>query len=158
MNSLEGEAYASGFDLFAISGSDAARLADTQLIFGAPWWDHYLPLRMYMKGGALHLLEPAVWHLTHDERWNWPLWTRLGQTFVDEIEPDATSTYKAGLAAAKREPWLGWRNFLRQNLIKRPTQEEKRIAFLHRLSHLNIKFVDEHAARDTHEYPCLDKP
>ena len=146
MSSLEGEAYAPGFDFFAINGSDAARLADTQLIFGAPWWDHYLPLRTYMKGGTLHILESAVFHLTHDERWNWPLWTKLGQTFLDEIEPGATSTYKAGLDAAKRAPWLGWRHFLQQNLIKPPTQEEKRMAFLHRLSQLNIRFVDEHAA------------
>jgi hypothetical protein len=145
MNTLEGEAHASGFDLFSITGFDAAHLVDTQLIFGAPWWDHYLPLRMHMKGGTLHLLEPVVFHLAHDERWNWSLWTKLGQTFLDEIEPGATSAYKAGLDAAKRAPWLGWRHFLRQNLIKPPTQEEKRMAVLHRVSQLNVRFVDEHA-------------
>lgn len=146
MDHTEGAEYAAGFDLFAINGRDAARLADTQLIFGAPWWDHYLPLMMHMKGGKLRLIEPAVFHLAHEERWDWPLWTRLGQTFLGEIEQAATAPYKESLGAAKKGPWLGWRRFIQQTLLQPLAREEKTIAALHRVSHLNVAYLDEHAS------------
>lgn len=143
--SRDGEPYDIGFDLFAITCADAARFIQTRLIFGAPWWDHYLPLMMLMTGGRLGLMAPSVFHLVHEERWNWPLWTRLGTTFLEEVEAASTNAYRDGLTEAKREPWLGWRKFMRDNVLKPATQEQRTAAALHRISSFNVRLINEHA-------------
>jgi hypothetical protein len=143
----EGTTYHSGFDFFATNVADVAGLRDSQLVFGAPWWDHYLPLMLHMRGCKLHLLEPSVVHLVHDERWDWTLWTALGQKFLKAISQSATDAdYKARLKIARKgersQPW--WRLGQRQLPTKDVGEEIDHI--LHRVCAMNVLFLDERAS------------
>jgi hypothetical protein len=91
-------AYRHGFDFFAVHTSDLSRdLLESSLVFGAPWWDHYLPLALHMLGHRVTQIVPEVTHMEHDERWSWAVWSCLGRRFIDEIRPVATATYRARL-------------------------------------------------------------
>jgi hypothetical protein len=76
----------SGYDFFAGHADDISGLSDAGMVFGAPWWDHFFPLLMLMQGYRIYQIGPAVVHLNHAKRWNWPVWEALGQRFVAEIK------------------------------------------------------------------------
>lgn len=80
-----GKPFFYGYDFFAAHGADAAALAKSQLIFGAPWWDHFFPLAMHLHGCRITQLEPTITHLHHVERWDWSAYRELGDRFVAEM-------------------------------------------------------------------------
>lgn len=82
-----GKPFFYGYDFFAAHGADAAALAKSQLVFGAPWWDHFFPLAMHLHGCRLTQLEPTIMHLHHVERWDWSTYRKLGDRFLAEIRP-----------------------------------------------------------------------
>src|SRR3954468_21601096 len=82
-----GTPYFYGYDFFAAYSSDVAALAKTELVFGAPWWDHFFPLAMHLRGCQLTQLEPQVIHLNHDERWDPTTYKKVGDRFIAEIRP-----------------------------------------------------------------------
>lgn len=143
----EGSPYYAGFDFFAANVADVTGLRDSQMVFGAPWWDHYLPLMLHMRGCKLRLLEPSVVHLVHSERWDWNLWAALGQKFLKAISQGATDAdYKARLKIARKDerpqPW--WRLGPRPQATKDPEEEINGI--LHRVCSMNVLFLDERAS------------
>jgi hypothetical protein len=82
-----GKPFFYGYDFFAAHGAEAVALAKSQLVFGAPWWDHFFPLAMHLHGHRLTQLEPTVTHLHHAERWDWANYRKLGNRFVAELQP-----------------------------------------------------------------------
>jgi hypothetical protein len=82
----EGIPYGPGFDFFAMHVQDAARLPDFGLIFGAPWWDHFVPTVLGLMGVELTLeREPFVYHLNHEERWQLAVWMQLGERYAEAV-------------------------------------------------------------------------
>ena len=142
----EGTPYHSGYDFFAGHANDISGLPEAGMVFGAPWWDQFFPLLMFMQGCRIYQTEPAVLHLNHTERWNWPMWEALGQRFVAEIETCANDiTYRSQLENAIKRRTGRLLSDLKYNLWKRLPKnaagEPSRM--LHRVSHVNISFLDQ---------------
>ena len=74
-----------GYDFFAGHADDISGLPDGGMVFGAPWWDYYLPLMMFGRGCRIYQTEPAVLHLAHEVKW-WEAWEDLGHRFVAETQ------------------------------------------------------------------------
>ena len=135
-----------GYDFFAGHADDISELPDAGMVFGAPWWDYFFPLLMFMQGCHIWQIKPAVLHLNHKERWTWAVWEKLGQRFVAEVGARAADkTYRLRLEDAikgrtGRPLWD-----LTYNILKRlpmiAAGEPRRI--LHRVAIANIAFLDE---------------
>ena len=136
---LSGELYGFGFDFFAIHASDIELVSnDIGLIFGMPWWDHYLPIALIGRGlKPVAIDEPFAFHLLHTERWNFDLWQSLGTKFIDAMLPKRLAYLEKafqpaetnGEISVKRiKPWIS--HFLNR---KRPD--------LHRVSEANLSFI-----------------
>jgi hypothetical protein len=93
-----------GFDFFALHPKDAAKILDTDMVFGMPWWDHYLPIALLLHGcRGRQLRGPVAFHVLHDDRYDEHMWNAFGRQFVSEIFPIARGRYRWRLAAAR---WL----------------------------------------------------
>jgi hypothetical protein len=100
-----GTPYRPGYDFFAGHADDISALPATDLVFGAPWWDHLLPLLMFAEGVRIYQSEPVVLHLGHEKRWSRAVWNRLGELFISEVESHVRDrTYRSRLDDAKRRP------------------------------------------------------
>ena len=135
-----------GYDFFAGHADDISGLSDAGLVFGLPWWDHYLPLLMFMQGCHIYQIEPAVLHLNHTERWSWAVWETLGQRFVAEVQACVENKiYRSRLEDAIKGPTGRVISDLKYNLWKRLPKnaagERRRI--LDRVGHANVSFLDE---------------
>jgi hypothetical protein len=142
----DGIPYRSGYDFFAGHADDISRLSDAGMVFGGPWWDHYFPLAMFMRGCRIYQVKPAVLHLNHTERWSWTLWEMLGQRFVAEFDAHAgEKRYRLLLENAVKRRTGHLLSDLKYNLWKRLPKniagENQRM--LHRISDANISFLDE---------------
>jgi hypothetical protein len=73
-----------GYDFFAGHADDIAGCPDGGMVFGATWWDHYLPLMMFAQGCRIYQTEPAVLHLDHDLRLRG--WEQLAERFVAQTQ------------------------------------------------------------------------
>lgn len=102
----EGTPYYGGFDFFAVHASQLAKIADIGLIFGAPWWDYYLPIALLAQGVEVELTGQAfAYHLQHTERWNAELWQAMGERFragVASLMEDAPRQQAASMFAQYR--------------------------------------------------------
>jgi len=80
---LSNAPYACGIDLIGAGRDALDRIDAGALVFGMPWWDHYLPLMLLWRGAEV---VPApdinVWHLDHDGRWNKQQYIRSGREFL----------------------------------------------------------------------------
>jgi hypothetical protein len=135
-----------GYDFFAGHADDISELPDAGMVFGAPWWDYFFPLLMFMQGCRIYQIKPAVLHLNHTGRWNWVAWETLGQRFVAEIEARVSDKrYRLQLenAVKGKNGHLLWD--LTYNILKRlpliAAGERRRM--LHRVAVANISFLDE---------------
>jgi hypothetical protein len=87
-DSREGQPYAYGIDFFAMHARDLAALRDGGFVFGAPWWDYYLPAALLAARVVLRPLAGRhVFHLAHGERWNAEQWRLFGGRFVERVPP-----------------------------------------------------------------------
>jgi hypothetical protein len=97
--SLATPPYECGIDLLgagreALDGIDAGTL-----VFGMPWWDHYLPLRLLWRGAqVVPCPEVRAWHLDHDGRWNKQQYVSSGREFLQLVEGTP--------APMRRDPWV----------------------------------------------------
>jgi hypothetical protein len=142
----EGTPWRYGYDFFAGHSDDISGLPDAGMVFGSPWWDHFFPLLMFMRGCHIRQHEPVVLHLNHTERWDWEIWKTLGQRFVAEIKPCITDkTYKLGLDNAVARRSGRFLSDLKYNLWKRlPRNTAGEIhRMLGRVSDANLLFLDE---------------
>src|SRR5215467_11285787 len=113
---------------------------------GAPRWDYFLPLLMFMQGCRIYQIKPAVLHLNHTERWNWVAWKTLGQRFVAEVGARATDkTFRLRLEDAVKgrtgRPFWDITNNILKRLPIIAAGEPRRM--LHRVAVASIAFLDE---------------
>jgi hypothetical protein len=142
----EGTPFRHGYDFFAGHSDDISGLPDAGMVFGAPWWDHFFPLLMFMRGCHIRQHEPVVLHLLHTERWDGAMWKTLGQRFVAEIKPyitDKAYGLRLDNAAARRSGRL--LSDLKYNFWKRlPRNSVGEVTrMLLRVSDANLLFLDE---------------
>jgi hypothetical protein len=140
-----GTPYPYGFDFFAAHADDLTGLSDTHLVFGAPWWDHFFPLAMHMRGCHLEQIEPAVIHLEHTERWSPYMWEVLGRRFLSEVQAVATDeSYRVQLERALKDRIGGPRARLRTTIgiTLHVHTKERALRRLRRVSDLNVSFLD----------------
>ncbi|WP_428826919.1 hypothetical protein ACLIKD_01755 [Azonexus sp. IMCC34842] len=89
LDCTNGKEFSQGYDFFAFHSTDISTYSDEGFVFGVPWWDHYLPLKMLLSGlEKINILEPFVYHLQHDERWEPDLWRMYGGIFTRIIARD----------------------------------------------------------------------
>jgi len=135
-----------GYDFFAGHADDISELPNAGMVFGAPWWDYFLPLLMFMQGCRIYQIKPAVLHLNHTERWNWVAWKTLGQRFVAEVGARATDkTFGLRLEDAVKgrtgRPFWDITNNILKRLPIIAAGEPRRM--LHRVAVASIAFLDE---------------
>jgi len=135
-----------GYDFFAGHADDISELPNAGMVFGAPWWDYFLPLLMFMQGCRIYQIKPAVLHLNHTERWNWVAWKTLGQRFVAEVAARATDkTFRLRLEDAVKgrtgRPFWDITNNILKRLPIIAAGEPRRM--LHRVAVASIAFLDE---------------
>jgi hypothetical protein len=137
--------YNAGFDFFACHPKDIADIK-TKLVFGAPWWDHYLPLTMSRSSRRVRQIHPAALHLKHDERWNWNTWQLLGQTFIAEMAEMSwpNDAYKTHLKRAINRRTGRFLSDVKYSLWKRlpANAGDEPVRMLHRVSQANNLFLD----------------
>jgi len=141
----DGVPYPHGYDFFAGHADDISGLSDAGMVVGIPWWDHYLPLLMFMQGCRICQIEPAVLHLNHKPV-SMALWETLGQRFVAEVQACVEDKiYRSRLEDAIKRRTGRVISDLKYNLWKRLPKnaagERRRI--LARVSNANLSFLDE---------------
>jgi hypothetical protein len=142
----EGTPYPYGYDFFAGHADDLAGLPDAGMVFGAPWWDHFFPIIMFMRGCPIRQHEPVVFHLAHKEQWDLAVYRTIGQRFVAEIRPNITNNYYGTQIGKAVSGMTGrllpdlkhrvWRR-LPQNAVAEANRK------LWRVSDANLRFLDE---------------
>ena len=144
-----------GCDFFAFHSKDLDKYRDTEFIFGAPWWDHYLPLIMILRGLTVILpSEPIAYHLDHTERWDRDLWVRLGTRFVETMHTELKSRDHSVVAIDEyaRQFALdvkGCEGTFKSEIkaqLQRLLIRKKRKKIIHYLHHANAtscRFIDE---------------
>lgn len=141
----DGIPYHCGFDFFAIHPNDVFGLS-TEMVFGAPWWDHLFPLIMYIRGCKIYQSEATVLHLKHDERWEWQVWEALGQRFLVEMSINSNNgIYGLRLRKAVERRTGRLISDLIYNIWRRLPKHAagESIRMLHRVSEANLSFLDE---------------
>ena len=143
--------YIPGIDLIAAHSKDIAKVPDGGMVFGAPWWDYYLPLVMFAQGCRILQTEPAVLHLMHEIQW-WRAWEELGHRFISEMRGQvANETFRSRLDDAIRgrsgHLLSDLRSSVRRRLPGKAEFEQRRA--LYRVAAVCRQFVDEVAQRRT---------
>jgi len=91
--------YDCGVDLLGAGRNALEGLDAGALVFGMPWWDHYLPLMLLWRSAKPVPATGAVaWHLDHDGRWNKQQYINSGKEFLRLIG--------AVPAEMRRDPWV----------------------------------------------------
>lgn len=120
-----GKVHFHGYDAFAVHRQDLAGLVCGG-IFGAPWYDHYLPMRLLERGVEVKVVHVAS-HLRHPLNWSWPLWERLGWQFAQTV-PGLLPPF--------------WR-------FRRVFRRAKGPRVLHELSRRTYSYIDGGSGQDT---------
>lgn len=154
MDSRQGLEYQQGYDFFAFHSSDLKKFTSDDFVMGMPWWDHYLPIWMYLMGlEQLNIKDPFVFHLSHVERWDFEKWVILGGNFLKFIEKTSISNAEFSALVSS---YVGVVNSKIKNseyrlkdsiksLVMELTKSgrlEKKIQILHRVAHANVEWLD----------------
>ena len=151
-----GEPYYWGFDFFAGDAREFAAVPDIGLIVGCHWWDHLMPALMCWAGARMvHIEEPVVIHLEHEERSGEDIRARLGQRFLDELrrvaaggtwKSETAALYMQGLERAVKDqsgrPIRDLAAALRRRLPTYAKTEQHYM--LHRLAMHCVSFIDSY--------------
>src|SRR4051794_17214820 len=144
----DGMPWLHGYDFFAGHAEDIARLPDGGMVFGAPWWDHYLPLMMFGQGCRIYQTGPAVLHLAHEVQW-WQGWEELGHRFIAEVQASVENErFRSRLDDAIKGRSGNLLSDLRYAFWKRlpKNSEFDRHRMLYRVLEASRSFVNEVAA------------
>lgn len=152
--SRNGREFSFGYDLFVYHTADLRGLARNDFVIGQPWWDHFLPIYMFLLGlRPLKLEGLTAYHLEHSERWEPGNWIRFGSEYIDTISrvishphlasPQTTDFEEAfsramtlqGHQSRAREIKLFLRNIYRRDASKQ-TQ-------LQRVAAANVSWIDK---------------
>ena len=152
--------YKEGFDFICMHKEDLSKIRGSGLVFGAPWWDHYIPLVLALKGVKLSKLHSSsILHLKHSERWSKDAWIYCGEIFVENIskqmkqycnESQFASFYLAKLEKNWRINHFNIREALKFLLFIKPVYKFKNIGKLRAVSELNLKILEnvfKHSSR-----------
>jgi hypothetical protein len=140
-----------GCDFFAGHADDISGLPDGGMVFGAPWWDHYFPLMMFVQGCRIYQSEPAVLHLAHRAQW-WDEWEELGHRFIAEVQARvANERFRSRLDDAIKRRSGHLLSDLRYSAWKRLPKNAafERRRMLYRVLSASWSFLDEVAAPRT---------
>ena len=126
-NERLGEAYWHGFDFIAMNPINPT--PDLGMVFGMPWWDHFLPIVAIDRGHTLQIRVPFAFHVKHNATWDERFWGFFGHKLLNGID------------------LLGNRyvRFVRARLFR------QRICFwneprtLQHFSNANVAYIDEHS-------------
>lgn len=148
LEQTDGMPFRLGYDFFAGHADDISRLPDGDMVFGAPWWDYFLPLMMFELGCRIYQTEPAVLHFTHGVRWM-GAWEELGYRFIAEARARvADRRFRSRLDQAIRwrsgNPLSDLRYFAWKRLPKNAAMERRRV--LHRAAVASMAFLNEVAS------------
>jgi hypothetical protein len=146
LGQMDGVPFYYGYDFFAGHADDISGLPDSGMVFGVPWWDHFLPLMMFMQGCHICQTEPVVLHLDHTGRWNEAIFEIFGQRFVAE----STACFRGKTYRSRFEDAVKGRTghllsdlkyHLWKRLPKNAADESYRL--LCRVAGANLSFLDE---------------
>lgn len=104
MDVCKGNEYRSGYDFFAYHTHDLRGIADSPFVFGLPWWDHFLPIAIFLQG--VRPIGPGkgiAYHLEHTERWEWQSYSRLGHQYIslmNELDDNGAGALAQSINAA----------------------------------------------------------
>lgn len=143
---ISGRQYPNGFDFFVFHIEDLPDITTSNLVFGQPWWDHFLPLFLLLSGNTcIPISGDAIVHLRHTERWEKRIWSELGDNFVPSL--------KAALGRQTRDQYFrqAWRTHWPASVRSAPTHFLRLLTHdglklnselaLHRLSALNVSTI-----------------
>jgi hypothetical protein len=140
--------YLYGYDVFVGHADDLLSVGPNELVFGLPWWDHFLPLALWAAGCKVSQIQPFATHFPHEDRWNPDLWVQFGRIFLREIKVrNADLNYLANLNKALSQNTgsaLSKLLLACRKAIPRYTRQEM-VHQLHRVSALNLSTLDETA-------------
>lgn len=134
-----------GYDFFAMHSDDLADFTCDSLFLGLPWWDHFLPLWLILRGVQPRVLSPdAVLHLDHLDRWDLTLWRSLGPVMASEIAQAKGfdgSVYARKLQAAQSALGLALHGGVRSK-FRLLSRNGRASARLYRQARVNIATID----------------
>lgn len=84
------QTYRGGIDVIGAGRDMLEGLNCDNLVFGMPWWDHYLPLMLMARDANFvcgHGIKP--WHLDHEGRWNKVQHVEFGKEFLRLLQKAA---------------------------------------------------------------------
>jgi hypothetical protein len=143
-----GSEYRYGYDFFAYHTRDLKGFAEGDFVFGAPFWDHFLPIRMFLRGAKqVRANGGFAFHMIHSERWDWKLWSKLGHQYVSLMH-EQSGQGAAPLARRLRRAAAGYDQPFRslwRIKAKRLTAAGRKlddIEALHRVSRVNENWID----------------
>ena len=84
--------YEGGIDFFSAGRRCLSAVDFGELVFGMPWWDHFLPLALLTKGGE-PVSETGIhpYHLEHGGRWIRKNHIAFGRVFMRQVDSLAAS-------------------------------------------------------------------
>ncbi len=132
---LSGSEFKHGYDFFVFHSADLRTIQAHSFALGMPWWDHFLPLAMYLKGcKSIRVSEPFVYHLSHTEQWYMQHWIDIGNKFFGELlEVEKVST----------DLFQHYFNSINNHLsVRQGEPGEAEIQRLHRLGDVNVAWID----------------
>lgn len=83
-----GVIYQGGFDFFVFHRDHVEAMLGNELVFGMPWWDHYVPVFLTARGLRRRRFENTsrIYHLDHEERWDMERFFLFGNLFRKELD------------------------------------------------------------------------
>lgn len=87
-NKALGQRYRGGFDFFVFHRDLIKPMLENELVFGMPWWDHYVPVLLTALGIKRKRLDhkSRIFHLDHEERWDMKRFYLFGDIFRTELD------------------------------------------------------------------------
>ncbi|GLR26287.1 hypothetical protein [Limnobacter litoralis] len=94
LDSVGGESYAVGLDVFLSKAKNFKLIDPSGFVFGEPWWDHFIAVFFLKININLMIYEEnAVGHLIHPEKWNRENWTKFGEKYLYKISISSISKF-----------------------------------------------------------------
>ena len=78
--------FAFGFDMFFSIAGSMMTVGRSHLVFGAPWWDYWLPLNYCVNGiHVSEIMEEIGFHIRHDTNWSEEAYKSCGIEFLNSL-------------------------------------------------------------------------
>lgn len=119
-----GTVFSKGYDFFSFHTNVIRDFDASDFALGMPWWDHFLPLWLHMKGATSTRKINSVFHLKHQERWQYKYWLTVGKKFekllADSIRNNAdqkfVNSYLARVSAARRSSKFSLQSYVKASI------------------------------------------